>query len=159
MENEFHLRTKEEYNKRCESRDSISEAEKTHYSKVYGINQKSILNELPGFDVTQQLPQDLMHVLLEGIFPLHLEQFLHYVIEDAGLMTLGQINSRIAEFPYAYFSDKPGPLSGFDPQGTQTGTWHARNTLYHNHNAIILQLFRCGNYLIYFHSLLTEAYL
>lgn len=77
--------------------------------------------ELPEFDVTQQLPQDLMHVLLEGIFPLHLEQLLQYVVQVSGLLTLNQINSRISAFPYAYFNDKPGPLNGFDPQGTQTG--------------------------------------
>jgi len=52
-----------------------------HYSKVYGINRTSILFNLPDFDLTQQLPQDLMQVLLEGIFPLRMEQLLDYVVQ------------------------------------------------------------------------------
>ena len=62
-----------------------------------------------------------MHVLFEGIFPLHVEQLLRYVIEVSGIMTLEQINSRISEFPYAYFNNKPGLLNGFDPRNSQTG--------------------------------------
>lgn len=61
--------------------------------------------------MTQQLPQDLMHVLLEDIFPLHMEQILEYIVETAGLMTLDEINARIAAFPYAYFNEKPLVLS------------------------------------------------
>lgn len=89
MESEFQLRTKDQYMKHCEfiHRDGISDSERMHFSKVYGINQRSILTDLPAFDVTEQLPQDLMHVLLEGIFPLHLEQFLQYIIQDLHLMT------------------------------------------------------------------------
>ena len=126
MESEFQLRTKDQYKKHCEfiHRDGISDSERIHFSKVYGINQQSILIELPAFDVTEQLPQDLMHVLLEGIFPLHLEQFLRYIVQDLHLITLDQINSRIAEFPFAYFNDKPGSLSGLDPQGSQTGNFN-----------------------------------
>ena len=33
---------------------------------------------LPYFDITKQLPQDLMHVMLEGVIPLHIEEFLNY---------------------------------------------------------------------------------
>lgn len=117
------MRSLDEYKKQCTfiSRNGISDSERIHFSKVYGINRPSILVDLPQFDVTRQLPQDLMHVLLEGIFPLHLEQLLQHVVEVAGLLTLDQLNSRITEFPYAYFSNKPGHLKGFDPQGSQTG--------------------------------------
>ena len=88
---------------------------------MYGINRSASIIELPDFDVTQQLPQDIMHVLLEGIFPLHMEQLLEYVVEIAGLMTLDEINSRIAAFSYVYFNEKPASLSGFNLQGTQSG--------------------------------------
>lgn len=89
---------------------------------MYGINRSSAVIELPEFDVTQQLPQDLMHVLLEGICALHLQQLLEYIVDDASLITLHEINSRICMYPYAYFSEKPASLVGFDLQGTQTGT-------------------------------------
>lgn len=101
--------------------ESISSSEKQHYSKVYGINRASLLLELPNFDVTQQLPQDLMHVMLEGVFPMHLEQFLNYVINDLSLFTLEEINCRIKSYSYAYFEVKPTPLTSLNIQGTQTG--------------------------------------
>lgn len=62
-----------------------------------------------------------MHVLLEGVCPLHIEQLLEYVVNDAGLATLHEINSRIEAFPYAYFNEKPASLSGFELHGAQTG--------------------------------------
>ena len=71
--------------------------------------------------MTRQLPQDLMHALLEGIFPLHLQQLLQYILQVSCSMTLQQVNSRIAALPYAYFNEKPGPLNKLDLQGTQTG--------------------------------------
>ena len=123
METEFQLRNKEEHAKHCEfiNRSGISESEKIHYSKVYGVNRSCILSELPYFDVTKQLPQDLMHVLLEGIFPLHVQALLEHVIHGLSILTLSQINSRILAYPYAYFEVKPSPLKGLDLQGTQSG--------------------------------------
>lgn len=116
------------------SMSNMSSSERTHYSKVYGINRLTILLNLPEFDVTKQLPQDIMHVLLEGIFPLHMERLLDYIINHASLLTLDQINSRISEFPYAYFNEKPSRLSGICLQGNQSGT-----------EINLLSLFRCGN--------------
>ena len=91
-------------------RAGISESERSHYSKVYGINRSSILLELPYFDVTKQLPQDIMHVLLEGIFPLHVQQLLEYVIHTLKILTLSQINSRVLAYPFAYFEVRPSPI-------------------------------------------------
>ena len=50
---------------------------KEHHSTTYGINNKSVLNELEGFHVANsQLPQDMMHVLLEGVLPYELKLML-----------------------------------------------------------------------------------
>ena len=76
--------------------------------------------QLADFDITKQLPQDLMHVILEGIFPFHIEQLLKYILEQS-LITLSEINSRISSFPFAYFNTKPTPLSNCELQGTQSG--------------------------------------
>ena len=40
-----------------------------HYSVNYGLDRRSILSKFPGFKITEQLPQDLMHILLEGVIP------------------------------------------------------------------------------------------
>ena len=38
---------------------------------MYGVNYSSCLNEIPLFNVADwQLPQDIMHVLLEGVLSL-----------------------------------------------------------------------------------------
>ena len=85
------MRTKEEHARHCEyiSQFGISRSEKSHYSKVYGINRSSILHELA---VTKDLPQDLMHVLLEGVFLLHFEQLLDHIVNVSGLVHDHQSN-------------------------------------------------------------------
>ena len=60
----------------------VGENEKKHYSKVYGINRRSILCDLPYFDVTTQLPQDVMHVVFEGLYHLQIKLFLGYLFDD-----------------------------------------------------------------------------
>ncbi len=117
------MRTKEQHAIQCQYIDGlgVSDSEKSHYSKVYGINRSSILMSIPYFDITKQLPQDLMHILLEGVFPLHVEQLLKYVIHETNTLSLSQVNSRIKAYPYAYFEDMPSPLNGLDIQGSQSG--------------------------------------
>lgn len=60
-----------------------------------------------------------MHVLLEGIFPLHMEQLLDYVVQTLSVVTLADTNSRLMTFPYAYFEEKPAPLNGLEIEGSQ----------------------------------------
>ena len=117
------MRTKQGHGVQCDyiDRPGITNSERVHYSKVYGINRRSILCQLPDFDVTQQLPQDLMHVLLEGIFPLHLEQLLDYVVNTLSAVSLTDTNSRLLSFSYAYFEEKPSPLTSVHIESTQTG--------------------------------------
>lgn len=64
------------------------------------------------FDVVKHLPQDIMHMFLEGIFPLHMEQLLNYISNEASLLCLEQINSHILGFTYAHFNQKSSPLNG-----------------------------------------------
>lgn len=78
--------------------------------------------ELSDFDISQQLPQDIMHVVLEGVFPLHLEQLLNYIIYELSALSLSQINSRILAFPYSYLDCKPSPIKDICLQASQSGT-------------------------------------
>ena len=122
------MRSKEQYNEQCKciNQPGLSNSERKHYSKVYGINRSSALVELEYFDMTENLPQDLMHVILEGVFPFHMEALLEYVY-SSGILTTDTINSRMKTYPYAYFSDKPMSINGVNIQGTQSGKCIASN--------------------------------
>ena len=50
-------------------------------------------------DVTSQLPQDVMHVLLEGLVPFNIKHLLRQLI-GAGLFTLEFLNAAIRQFNY-----------------------------------------------------------
>ena len=97
-------------------REGAALSEREHFSKVYGVNRCSILTSLPHFDVTKQLPQDIMHILFEGVFIYHTS----WLLENVPL-SLSAINEGITSFPYAYFQVKPNRLSSTDVKGSQTG--------------------------------------
>ena len=59
-------RTPESYNYDCSLLDGPLYREN---SITYGIKFCSPLNELNNFHVVDQLPQDIMHILLEGVLP------------------------------------------------------------------------------------------
>ena len=55
-------------------------------SVTYGNNYKSLLNELEYFHVSYgQLPQDAMHILLEGIILHSLKLMLQYYVNHKGI--------------------------------------------------------------------------
>ena len=93
-------------------------------------------------DMTEQLPQDVMHVLLEGLVPFHLKHLLRYLI-GAGLFTLNDLNLTILQFNYPDYipnSERPNEIKEhtvFTDEGTfrQSGKWgtcksHKRVTNY-----------------------------
>jgi len=116
------MRNKEMHFKHCQyiERPGIKDSERDHFSMVYGVNRKSALCELPQFDVTTQLPQDIMHVLFEGVIPLHMGLLLEHVVHSLRVISLAQLNSRIKSHPYGYFEEKPMPISNFELTGTGT---------------------------------------
>lgn len=92
------------------------------------IYRAGILQDLDDFDITKQLPEDAMHVLLEGIVPKHLGLFLSKVI-SLKLVDINKLNGAIQAFSYQYFesSSKPSsiPLSAVHEEnltGKQSGT-------------------------------------
>jgi len=105
------LRTEDRLESQFSRMENIPELAK-HFSVNYGLDRRSILTEFPGFKITEQLPQDLMHVLLEGVIPYVVKFLLqHYIAED--LITIHQINARLMEFQYGYsqVKDKPEPIN------------------------------------------------
>ena len=112
LEEDFILRTKETYTAQC---DAIEQAPTATVQKdlqtTYGITRRSVLCQLPTFDVTKQLPQDIMHTVLEGVVQYEVRLVLQHYIQS-GVTTLSQINGAINSHEYGYseVSDKPGPL-------------------------------------------------
>lgn len=84
---------------------------RTFFSKNYGVNRRSELLNAPFFDVCQQLPQDIMHVFLEGVVPYEIKLLLQLYIEH-GHFTMEELNNQIKHFPYGYtdIKDKPLPI-------------------------------------------------
>jgi len=63
----FVLRSPENYDYHCTLLNgALAETD----SVTYGVNYSSVLNKLVDFDMCNgQLPQDMMHILLEGAVP------------------------------------------------------------------------------------------
>ena len=62
-------------------------------SATYGVNFYSPLNCLDNFHVVTQLPQDIMHILLEGVIPYELSFLLTYFIIIRFRCSHGEVSS------------------------------------------------------------------
>lgn len=64
---------KSHHNRHCNfvEREDIFRYVKLHYSSTYGVNRRSALAQVKVFDVTDQLLEDVMHILFEGVCMLH----------------------------------------------------------------------------------------
>ena len=62
-------------------------------SVTYGVNYRSALNNLKDFHVCNgQLPQDMMHVLLEGVVPYTMKAMLQNFISEKRFFTIDYVN-------------------------------------------------------------------
>ena len=66
----------------------------------------------------------MMHILLEGAFPLHLKLLLENAPRP---VTLTNVNRKLKEFAFAYFQDRPEVLTSTDITRSQTGTIDINN--------------------------------
>ena len=89
---------------------------KEYYSMLFGVNGRSKLEEAPYFNVCQQLPQDVMHVFLEGVISYEMKYLLNFYIKEKGYFTLADLNNGIQSFPYGYshIKDKPCVIKDSD---------------------------------------------
>lgn len=111
-EENYSLRSKASHNMECKYiEDMDNEIGKRKLRLLYGINQRSRLSELPGFDVTKQLPQDLMHTILEGTLQYEVRLGLQYFL-DNNMISLVELNAAVTNHNYGYseMADKPSPL-------------------------------------------------
>ena len=81
------------------------------HSITYGVNNRSPLIDLIGFDITQCLPYDIMHTLFEGVASLHLQTLLKILIDVKKCLTLPQLKSSLRTHKYNSSEVKPFPIS------------------------------------------------
>ncbi len=105
---EFVARTKEEHDRQCECLEIPGLA--VHTAKVYGLAEKSILNELEHFHVIDGLVPDLMHDILEGSLPAILIPLIEHCIANK-FFTLKELNSAILNFNYGTNEVKNKPCT------------------------------------------------
>ena len=65
-----------------------------------------------GFDITKCLPFDVMDTLLEGVASDHINQLLHFVIDESQLFSLKDLNHITSSHDYSYseVDTKPSPI-------------------------------------------------
>lgn len=119
---EFTSRNLDQYHEQCHDIETApTEAAKRDFQTTYGIVERSQLSELCHFDITKQLPQDIMHVLLEGSVQYEVRYILQHYF-DTGLVTLRQLNTAFSQLSLGYHDEKnrPPPLreSAFNGQDT-----------------------------------------
>ena len=79
MEGQFKLRSDSEHYKHCDLIEAtdLPAADRQHYSLVYGVNRRALLDKLSYFSVTSgALVPDIMHDILEGVLPLQVKLML-----------------------------------------------------------------------------------
>lgn len=81
---------------------------------TYGINYRSPLNSIEQFHVANsQVPQDFMHVVLEGVLPLETKLLLYTFIYDKKYFTLNVFNERVTNFTYGKVEARNKPPKEF----------------------------------------------
>lgn len=107
----FQLRDQDDHEEQLHDIENApSQYLKDYFCKEYGINQRSILSNLPYFNVTHQLPQDIMHIFLEGILQYEIKLLLNYLMKTQGVITLDELNHAIKHFPLGYTDVKRRPI-------------------------------------------------
>jgi len=83
-------------------------------SVTYGLNYCSPLNQIEGFHAANgQMPQDIMHVLFEGVLQKEIQLMLKHVIYDEGYFSLSTLNERIENFAYGRVESRNKPTKPF----------------------------------------------
>ena len=78
-------------------------------STTYGVNGLSVMNQVANFDVCQCFPEDIMHLLFEGVVPYATKQCLKVLIDEKRCLTLRELNNRLESFNYGYMNNKNKP--------------------------------------------------
>lgn len=75
-----------------------------HYSTNFGINRRSVLEDVPAFSVATCIPHDIMHDLFEGVVPCELKLLIVHCVAKK-YFSIDELNQRIKAFDFVY--DEP----------------------------------------------------
>ena len=119
-EKDFQIHLLHRHVQQCRTIDnSATESLAELYKTTYGINRRSILWDVAFFDVCQQIPPDIMHILLQGVVPYTTQLVLPYFIYEMRAMSLEELKDKIAAFNYNYQVGRSKPNSIF----IETSCW------------------------------------
>ena len=108
VEEKFELRTPAKHAIQC---DSLQLEDSTRNSTKYGINRRSILEDVKHFSVAgRTLAHDFMHDILEGVLPLEMKALLKYFFSE-NFIKLDLINLRLQSFAFGYSEVGSRPVS------------------------------------------------
>lgn len=110
FESDFILRDPVSHDYHCSLLEGILAAED---SVTYGVNHVSVLNKINHFHVTNQLPQDIMHVIFEGVLNLETRLVISSFVNKDRYFTLDLLNQRIANFSYGRAEKQAKPPRPF----------------------------------------------
>ena len=111
VEEELHLRTPCNYDYQCSLLNGPLHSSE---STTYGLNYCSPLNQISGFHAASgQMPQDIMHVLLEGVLHLEMKLMLKHFIQNESYFSLDTLNARVENFAYGRTESKSKPPKSF----------------------------------------------
>ena len=107
----LHLRNPTNYDYHC---SLLSGPLGTADSVTYGLNYCSPLNKINGFHAASgQMPQDIMHVLFEGVLHKEIRLMLKCFIYDEHYFSLDTFNTRIENFAYGRKESRSKPPKAF----------------------------------------------
>ena len=108
-------------------------------SVTYGINYKSTLNQLDNFSVgNRQLPQDIMHILWEGVLPYTIKAMLQSFVYEKHFFTIEILNQKISSFRYSRSESKNKPSQISSSVLTDDGTISQSGMLLCDKNVMII---------------------
>ena len=112
LEEELTLRDPQSYDYHCDPVEGVTGA---NDSVTYSINYRSSLNSIENFHVASgQLPQDVMHILFEGVLVMEMKLLLKQLMYLDKYFDLYTLNSRIAHFTYGRNEARNKPPKSFE---------------------------------------------
>ena len=111
LERDFVLRNKNDHEVTAVTEPGLTKQILQFWKRRYGVNGRSPLFDITGFDVSTSLPQDWMHILSEGVLEISCRALLRFCILEKRLLSLAELNEHISFFDFGHLQrDSPAPI-------------------------------------------------